>query len=158
MEGLRKISSQRLNFSVAWGLPKLGYPSPKSSRLPGGSLRAGVELSDRGYGQAVGGLSWPSVPSCRPSGLSTDPQAARGRWDRRGLERAVGAHPLPNTPSTQPAPRKGRGRDQRDLDKGWDQKTRGGTKGGGHGSREDMGATWSTFLSVRKVGYSSPPA
>lgn len=31
MEGLRKISSRRLNFSVAWGLPKLGYPSPKSS-------------------------------------------------------------------------------------------------------------------------------
>lgn len=69
------------------------------------------------------------VPSCRPSGLSTDPQAARGRWDRRGLERAVGAHPLPNTPSTQPAPRKGRGRNQRDLDKGWDQDKRGKKRG-----------------------------
>lgn len=77
----------------------------------------------------MGGLSWPRVPSCRPSGLSTDPQAARGRWDRRGLERAVGAHPLPNTPSTQPAPRKGRGRNQRDLDKGWDQEREGEGKG-----------------------------
>lgn len=36
---------------------------------------------------------------------------------------------MPNTPSTQPAPRKGRGRNQRDLDKGWDQ-DRGGRKGG----------------------------
>lgn len=66
----------------------------------------------------LGGLSWPAVPSARPAGLSTDPQAARGRWDRRGLERAVGAHPLPNTPSTRPAPRKGRDGNQRDLDVG----------------------------------------
>lgn len=70
-------------------------------------------------GHRLGGLSWPTVPSARPAGLSADPQAAQGRWGRRGLEKATGAHPLPNTPSTRPAPGKGRGGNQRDLDKGW---------------------------------------
>lgn len=35
------------------------------------------------------------MPSARPAGLKTDPQAARGLWDRRGLEKpAVHTHCL----------------------------------------------------------------
>lgn len=106
----------------------MNCPKPKNSNRCSLSSLKSCSLI-RGHRQAVGGLSWPRVPSCRPSGLSTDPQAARGRWDRRGLERAVGAHPLPNTPSTQPAPRKRRGRNKRDLDKGWDPDERGKERG-----------------------------
>lgn len=90
------------------------------------------------------------MPSARPAGLSADPQAAGGWWNRRGLERAAGTHPLPNTPSTRPAPGKGRGRNQRDLDKGWGHDRRGKVRGC-HYFREGVRASWFPFPSVRRM-------
>ena len=95
--------------------PILLFPFPTEAQLWDLSPQAG----------RLGGLSWPPVPSARPAGLSTDPQAAGGWCGRRGLERAAGTHPLPNTPSTRPAPGKERGGNQRDLDKGWGHDSRG---------------------------------
>lgn len=57
---------------------------------------------------------------------------------------------MPNTPSTRPAPGKGRGGNQRDLDKGWGCDRR-GLLGGCHHCREGVGASWSPFLSEGRV-------
>ena len=114
--------------------PILLFPFPAEAQLWDRRPQAG----------RLGGLSWPPVPSARPAGLSTDPQAAGGWWGRRGLERAVGTHPLPNTPSTRPAPGKERGGSQRDLDKGWGHDRRGKVRGC-HYFREGVGASWSPF-------------
>lgn len=120
-------------------------------------LHAEAQLWDRRpRAGRLGGLNWPPVPLARPAGLSTDPQAAGGWWSRRGLERAVGTHPLPNTPSTRPAPGKGRGGDQRDLDRGWGRDRRGKVRGC-HYFGEGVGASWSTFPSMRRLKAAFPP-
>lgn len=134
------------NFSVTPGLPKLVCPKSKDPHSC-----AEAQLWDRRpQAGRLGGLNWPPVPLARPAGLSTDPQAAGGWWSRRGLERAVGTHPLPNTPSTRPAPGKGRGGNQRDLDRGWGCDRRGKVRGC-HYFGEGVGASWSPFPLMRRL-------